>query len=184
MNTSTIKNNWNKLPLNRYNVLFCEKESLRKNFRCSRYSGENLQSVNVNLASKLYIVVLQWEITDFVTGQEMVGRKNSSRSGKSRGMLFSVREKWHFNEKFSQVRMKWFTVFTDPGIKISLLFQQGHSSLVSLLQSLGQCAKTLLHTLRLLRFKRGELIFVASRFDVIFGKISTRRKIKVLPLCL
>ena len=39
------------------------------------------------------------------TGQEMVRGKNSSRSGKCQGILFWVRENWHFEEKSGKIGM-------------------------------------------------------------------------------
>ena len=40
------------------------------------------------------------------SGQEMVrGNKNSSRSGKSQGILFWVRESWHFEEKSGKIEI-------------------------------------------------------------------------------
>ena len=40
------------------------------------------------------------------TGQEMVrGKKNSSRSGKCQGILFWVRENWHFEEKSGKIEI-------------------------------------------------------------------------------
>ena len=40
------------------------------------------------------------------TGQEMVREnKNSSRSGKSQGILFWLRENWHFEEKSGKIEM-------------------------------------------------------------------------------
>ena len=42
----------------------------------------------------------QQELGMVATGQEMVREnKNSSRSGKSQGFLFWVRENWHFEKK-------------------------------------------------------------------------------------
>ena len=40
------------------------------------------------------------------TGQEMVReKKNSSRSGKCQGILFWVRENWHFEEKLGKIEI-------------------------------------------------------------------------------
>ena len=40
------------------------------------------------------------------TGQEMVReKKNSSRSGKCQGILFWVRENWHFEEKSGKIEI-------------------------------------------------------------------------------
>ena len=40
------------------------------------------------------------------TGQEMVReKKNSSRSAKSQGILFWVRENWHFEEKSGKIEI-------------------------------------------------------------------------------
>ena len=39
------------------------------------------------------------------TGQEMVREKKSSRSGKCQGILFWVRENWHFEEKSGKIRI-------------------------------------------------------------------------------
>ena len=55
------------------------------------------------------------------TGQEIVRGKNSSRSGKYQGILFWVRENWHFEETSGKIdivrliyRTKRATVFTKP----------------------------------------------------------------------
>ena len=39
------------------------------------------------------------------TGQEMVREKNSSKSGKCQGILFGVRENWHFEEKSGKIEI-------------------------------------------------------------------------------
>ena len=45
-------------------------------------------------------------ISMVATGQEMVREnKNSSRSGKSQGILFWVRENWHFEEKSGKIEI-------------------------------------------------------------------------------
>ena len=39
------------------------------------------------------------------TGQEMVRGKKNSRSGKCQGILFWVRDNWHFEEKLGKIEI-------------------------------------------------------------------------------
>ena len=60
------------------------------------------------------------------TGQEMVREnKNSSRSGKSQGILFWVRENWHFEEKSGKIEINCKTDLTLSKAGRSILGQMG-----------------------------------------------------------
>ena len=57
------------------------------------------------LQSSWGFVLLFSNLQMVATGQEMVREKNSSRSGKCQGILFWVRENWHFEEKSGQIKI-------------------------------------------------------------------------------
>ena len=72
---------------------------------------QTVSSIKIGHKTKKRVIIWPRPIalitrTMVATGQEMVREKeNSSRSGKCQGILFWVRENWHFEEKSGKIEI-------------------------------------------------------------------------------